>query len=256
MSDEAADTTQDVARPLGERAWRRAGLLLGKYWWLVLISIVVIAAGLFWGLTQVEFATGQDSYLNTDSQAAIDNVAFQEEFGGETMILLIQADEGRDITDLFNEENTAALEELEAELRELDEVYSVVAPLTSVIFSDNILSEGVGTNALLAAGARDDDEDSAAIREEDIATTLARLSEIEGADRDMSNPDWIDLLLFDNTGFDGTDPPPDDERAIRLSLQSTFPDQQTAVGGVIFTGNASLEDLSSGTDEALEIVET
>ena len=46
------------------------------------------------GASKIEFATGQDSYLNPDSQVAIDNVEFQGNFGGETVILLFTAEEG------------------------------------------------------------------------------------------------------------------------------------------------------------------
>ena len=111
--------------------------------------------------SQLEFATGQDSYLNSDSQIAIDNVEFQDDFGGEAIILLFRAEDGADITDLFAGDNLAELTRLEAELREVPEVYSVVAPLTSVGFSEAIVTEGVGTNALLSAVEREPDRGGA-----------------------------------------------------------------------------------------------
>ena len=113
-----------------ERFWRASGIQLGKYWWAVLGAMLAITALLGLGLPKLEFATGQDSYLNDDSQIAIDNVRYQENFGGETAILLFQAQEGHDITELFQGENLEELRRLEAELREIPEVYSVLAPLT------------------------------------------------------------------------------------------------------------------------------
>ncbi len=74
-----------------ESFWRNAGIQLGKQWKIVAVVVVAITAVLAIGLTQVEFATGQDSYLNPDSQIAIDNVEFQDNFGGETVILLMSA---------------------------------------------------------------------------------------------------------------------------------------------------------------------
>lgn len=51
------------------------------------------------GASKLNFATGQDSYLNPSSQIAIDNVEFLDEFGGETVILLFSANEpGVDVT--------------------------------------------------------------------------------------------------------------------------------------------------------------
>ena len=243
-----------------ETFWRRAGVQLGKYWYAVLALVVAITGLLTFGLQQLDFATGQDSYLNPDSQIALDNVAFQEDFGGETIVLLFRAEEGRDISDLFEGENLAELRRVEEELREIPEVFSVVAPLTSITWSDSIIQDGVGTKALLSALEREPTEEGKELRQADIGTTLARLGAIPEADRTVENPDWIDFLVFDNNNFvvEGGDvvPPGDDERAIRLSLRSTFPDLDTAVGGVLLEGNASLDDLSAGTDAALEIMES
>ena len=182
-----------------ERFWRSAGIQLGRYWWAVFGAMLAITVLLAFGLTRLEFATGQDSYLNQDSQIAIDNVRYQADFGGETAIVLFQAQEGHDITELFQGANLEELKRLEAELRDIPEVYAVLAPLTAVQYSEAIVTEGVGTNALLSAAERDPDPKAKEIRQADISTTLARLNSVQT--KDMSNPDWVNFLLFDNTGF-------------------------------------------------------
>ena len=120
-----------------EQFWRSAGLQLGKQWKVVLAVVVVLTGVLTIGATQIEFATGQDSYLNPDSQIAIDNVEFQDNFGGETVILLFTASEGADVdvSDLMKGANLAEFRRLNAELAEVPEVYSVVTPLTSLTSS-------------------------------------------------------------------------------------------------------------------------
>lgn len=241
-----------------ERMWRSLGLNLGRYWYLVLGAVVVITGVLAIGATQIEFATGQDSYLNEDSQEAIDNVDFQDEFGGEAVILLFTAEDGVIIPDLFTDANRAELARLEEELRAIPEVSSVITPLTSTLFSSRIIDEGIGTSGLRHALEDDPDEESKAIRNEDLSTTLFRLG--AAGEADLGNRDWLEFLLYDNTGFvrDGTEvsgPEPAD-RTIRKSLRSTYPDQQTAVGGVVIEGNADLDTLSSATEQVLEIMNT
>ena len=241
-----------------ENLWRNAGVQLGKYWYAVLAMVVVITGLLGFGLQQLEFATGQDSYLNPDSQIAIDNVAFQDDFGGEAIILLFRAEDDADVTDLFSGDNLTELRRIEAELREIPEVYSVVAPLTSLTFSEAIVTEGVGTNALLSAVERESTAEAKEIRQADLAVTLARLG--AAGDQDMTNPAWNEFLVFDNSGYAVTDagvvPPAESDRVIRASLRSTFPNQQTAVGGVLLTGNADLDVLSAGTEAVLDVMAT
>ena len=242
-----------------ENFWRRAAVQLGKYWYAVIALVVVITGLLSFGLQQLQFATGQDSYLNQDSQIAIDNVAFQNDFGGEAIILLFRAQDGHDVSDLFSDANRPEMQRIETELRKIPEVYSVIGPLTAVQYSEAIATEGVGTNALLSAVQREPDEQAKAIRQADLATTLARLGAV-GA-QDMSNPAWNDFLIFDNAGFtvadDGTvTPPPDADLQVRASLLSSFPNRTTAVGAVLLKGNADLDALSSGTKAVTGIMKT
>ncbi len=243
--------------PRTEKHWRAAGVALGKHWKWVLAAAAVVTVVLAIGFARVEFATGQDSYLNADSQASIDNVAFQDRFGGETVVLLFSAEEGRDVSDLFSAENLAELEQLTEELASIEQVSSAITPLVSIQLSDALI-KGPGREALIAAASRDPDPDGQAARNADIQVGLARLGAVEN--QEIGDPGWADVLVFGNDGYEVSDgelvAPADQDRAIRLSLASTFPDQRTAVGGVVLAGNATLDELSEGTDAVLEVVET
>ncbi|NNE12372.1 MAG: RND transporter, partial [Ilumatobacter sp.] len=184
-----------------ESFWRNAGIQLGKHWKIVAASMVAITVLLGIGLTQVEFATGQDSYLNPDSQIAIDNVDFQENFGGETVIMLFTAEsDAVDVTALVDPPNLAELDRLTAELESIPNVYAVITPPVSLTFSDSLV-KGPGRNALLAAASRD--EAGAAVRGEDISIGLARLGTVET--QELGEPGWNDILVFGNDGFDLVD---------------------------------------------------
>ncbi len=241
-----------------EQFWRNAGIQLGKHWKIVGLVVVAVTAALSFGLTQLEFATGQDSYLNDDSQVAIDNVGFQEQFGGETVILLFSAEEGNDVTDLVTGDNLAKIRQMTAELEEIPEAYAVITPAVSLEFSDSLI-QGPAASALLAAAGREEDPEAAAARSTDAALSLARRGAIPTEERTIDNAAWAEVLLFGNDGYtsgpDGVLAPPVEERSIRRSLDSTYPDMQTAVGGIVLEGNASLDELTVGTTAVLEIVD-
>jgi hydrophobe/amphiphile efflux-3 (HAE3) family protein len=246
-----------------ERFWRWLGVALGKYWKVVaaIITLITIVFGI--GARNIEFATGQDSYLNPDSQIAIDNVAFQDDFGGETVILLFSSNDGSDVSELYEGDNLAELERITAELEGVDGQYAVVTPLVSLEFSSNLLSEGVGTDALLSAAARD--EVGAEARGTDVQIALARLNSIPGEEQVIGNPAYNELLIFDNSGFEIVDgapvAPAQEALVIRKSLEGTFPNVEggpingTAVGGVVLEGNATLDEQTAATKEVLDLLE-
>ncbi|MEM7286625.1 MAG: MMPL family transporter [Actinomycetota bacterium] len=244
-----------------ERFWRRSGIELGKRWVTVVVVIAAITAAMIPGLARSEFATGQDSYLNSDSQIAIDNVGFQDQFGGETAVLLFSAtDPDARIEDLFSGGNLAELERITTELERIPEAAAVITPLVSLQYSDALI-QGPGRDALLSAQGRDPDPDGAAARAADVGVSLGRLGGIPADDQVIGDPEWAQLLIYDNTGFAsdaGTVTPPTDpdSRSIRLSLASTFPNSRTAVGGVVLQGNATLDALTDGTDAVIEVIDT
>jgi predicted RND superfamily exporter protein len=242
-----------------EQRWRDLGWNLGRHWKLVVLALVVITVVLGLGARNLDFATGQDSYLDPADQIAIDNEVFEGRFGGEQIVLLFQAQDGADITDLFERPgNIEELQRLEDELRAIPEVYAALSPLNAVRYSENITGGGAGTNALLGALEREEDPAGLEARNTDVQLTLARLP---GEDeRQLENPTWHEFLLFGNDNVELVDGEPvmpaGDDRVVRASLRSTFPNNQTALGGVVLEGNASLDSLSAGTQAALDIVET
>ena len=77
--------------------WSWLGLNLGKHWIIVLTIGAVLTVGLGYGITKLEFSTGQDSYLNKSDQVYKDNVAYQHLFGGQAMLTLVTMDEGHTV---------------------------------------------------------------------------------------------------------------------------------------------------------------
>ena len=60
-----------------------------------------------YGVTKLEFSTGQENYLNKNDQVYKDNVAYQKLFGGEAMFTLVTMDKGHTVDELFTPENIA-----------------------------------------------------------------------------------------------------------------------------------------------------
>ena len=98
--------------------WGWLGLNLGKHWIAVLVVGAVVTVGLGFGITQLKFATGQDSYLNKSDQVYKDSVAYQKLFGGQAMLTLVTMDEGHTVNELFTPENIAQWKAIEKKLHD------------------------------------------------------------------------------------------------------------------------------------------
>ena len=80
-----------------QRFWSYIAVQLGKHaiWVTVIGLLVTIGLGL--GITQLDFATGQDSYLNKNEQVYKDNVKYQDLFGGEAVLTVLSMKPGHTI---------------------------------------------------------------------------------------------------------------------------------------------------------------
>jgi uncharacterized protein len=169
--------------------WSWLAINLGKHAGIVGIVGLLITVVLGLGITKLEFATGQDSYLNKDEAVYKDSVAYQDLFGGQAMVTLVSIDEGG-LADLFTPENVAKWQAVEAAVRSGgdDLVFGVVTPLTALQFTNDLVLpasgnpvEGVAAKILLSATDRDPTPEGKAARQASSIATLERISAIPPA---------------------------------------------------------------------------
>ena len=129
MADAEGPDTGTEHIPAMQRFWMWLGLELGRRAGLVAVIGLLVTLGLGAGISRLEFATGQDSYLNADEQVYIDNVEYQTLFGGQAMLVLFTADEGGDLVDIMSPANQAEMDRVADELRaHPDLIDSVITP--------------------------------------------------------------------------------------------------------------------------------
>lgn len=210
----SADDDMNRWGRIGATLARRSGTTLG-----VVAALTVLLAT---GLLRLDFATGQESYLNEGTQVYDDNVVYQDLFGGQAMVTLFAADDGSTVLDLFTPDNVAEMRSLEEELRSLDGVLNVVSPLTALEFTQTLVTPAVegdittspAAQILLRASEREEaagNTEAAQARSADTLATADRLLSVPEDERTFDNPDWVEFLLVDNQG------------EIRAALRPFFP---------------------------------
>jgi hydrophobe/amphiphile efflux-3 (HAE3) family protein len=234
------------------RVWSWMAINFGKHAGIVGVIGLAITLLLGLGITKLDFATGQDSYLNKDEQVYKDSVAYQSLFGGQAMVTLFTMDEGKTVADWFTPENIDHMTQVAEELRNTDGVLTVISPLTALEFTQAMVTgppeapddvtQSVAGQALLAARDAEPDPEAQAVRLADAGTTLTRLNAVQGP-HTFDNPEWVDFLLFDNRG------------EIRKSLRPFFPDENHAQSITRLVGNASLEVEGAASERVVAAVQ-
>lgn len=217
--------------------WTSAARLAGQRGGLVVIIALLVTVGLGFGITQLRFNTDQTNYLNSSSQVAKDNHAYQALFGGEAMVTDLTVDPGKKLTDLFTPNNLKAFDAVTKALRNDKRILSVITPVTALQFTDNLVTSPDGNpvnspaaKMLLSAQQRDTDPASQAARLQDAIRTLGRVNAVPPAQQTIGDAAWDNFLLYDNTG------------KVREALLPFFPNSTNAQIIVRLAGNASIKD--------------
>ena len=223
--------------------WSWLGLNLGKHWITVIVVGTIITIVLGAGATRLKFSTDQSNYLNKSDQVYKDNVAYQNLFGGQAMLSLVTMQPGHTVAELFTPENVQQWKNVEQQIRSSGKALDVVSPLTALEWNDNLIksptgdpTQSVAGKILAGAVARDTSKEGAALRTADAGKTIGRLNAIPVADRTISNPKYLDFLLYDNAGN------------IRKPLLPFFPDNRHAQMVVRLKGNESIETEGKAAD--------
>ncbi len=226
-----------------QRFWMRLAVWLGKRAGFVAVIGLLMTLILGFGITRLEFQTGQDSYFNKSDQVYKDSVAYQSLFGGQAMLTLVTMDEGHTIDELFTRENRAQFTDVAEQLRADDSIETVITPVDVMKFNEALVSsdsgdvtQSIAGGALLRATTADPTEEGQAARSTDALATLARFNAIPADERNLDNPEFVDFLLRDNEG------------EIRLALRSFFPDDTHAQMATRLVGNATIVDEGTGAD--------
>jgi hypothetical protein len=269
-----------------QRFWSWLAVTPGRHALVVSLVGLVVTLALGVGITRLEFSTGTESYLRTDSQVYRDNVRYQELFGGNPLLTAITMDEGSTVDELFTPGNIEEMERVAEELRAQEDVRGVISPVTALEFSSDLVQppeggtvfDAVGTKALTdaqaAAEARGDTE-SAEARSADLAATSARLLAIPPEQQVLENPAYVQFLLYTNDLCSSTRPAEGDEVAscpnaedpatplvgtgdkqIRKGLLPFFPDPTHAAMATRLDGNLELADDSAAAEAAVDVAES
>jgi uncharacterized protein len=229
-----------------ERFWRFIAVELGKHAGLVSVIGLLVTLILGFGITRLEFSTGQDSYLNKSDTVYKDNVAYQRLFGGQAMLTLVTMDKGHTVNELFTPENQAKWRAVEDELAKGKGIVGVISPRTIMEFSDGLVqspsgdpTQSVAGRALLSATARDPSPEGQAARNADAGRTLQRLNAVPQAQRTLDNPAWVDFLLHNNQG------------EIRKALGTFIIDDTHAQMVTRLVGNASITTEGAASDKVI-----
>src|SRR3954453_7627410 len=228
------------------RFWSRLAVELGKRAGLVSVIGLLVTLILGIGITRLDFATGQDSYLNKSDQVYKDNVAYQELFGGQAMLTVISMEPGHTIEELFTPKNREQFDRFHQTLSDTGDYQGIITPVTVLEFSHSLVytpdgnpaTSVAGKATLTALGKEEPGSPQQQARNDDNAQTLTRLIAIPLEQRTLDNPEWVKFLLYDNTG------------AIRKPLRSFFPDSTHAQIITRLLGNESLDEEGAVSTQA------
>ncbi len=228
-----------------QKFWSKLAVQLGKHAGLVAVIGLMITVFLGLGITQLKFATGQDSYLNADEQIAKDNVVYQDLFGGQAMISVVTMDEGHTIDEIYSPGVIEQFRTFHDQLMSTKRFAGIITPVTAAEFSDSLVrsesgspTESIAGKALLAALAKEaPGSPEAAARTTDSVQTLQRFGAVPPDRQVITDSDWIDFLLYDNPR-PGADP---EVKVVRKALRSFIIDDRHAQVIVRLNGNESIE---------------
>ena len=232
-------------------SWPAVARFLSKRTFVTIALAIAVTLGMGFGLRQLDFSTGQNSYIDPSSKAAKDNERYQSLFGGESMVVLFTVDQGKTIADLFTPANVAQLIEVDSTLRNSSAVHSVVSPVTLLQWTSDLVTKGVASEIIARTIQRETDPAAAELRQQDALITAMRIGTVKA--QDLSDPAWVKFLIFGNNGF-STDAsgrlaePADSELVVRKALRAFIPDSRHAVFAGLLVGNAPLDDLADGSN--------
>ncbi|MCB0973400.1 MAG: RND family transporter [Actinobacteria bacterium] len=151
------------------KIWDRLADLAYNKSKVVLIAVIVLAAVLGIGITQLKLETNVDSVLSKSNPVYTQNQEYQEAFGGDPIILVLRAnDKNATADDLwFNEDTNAALRQLGARFDASDQYFAAFNPITNIEWAADAAKSAAGE--LLPVVTQGEPEVTQAVADADTA---------------------------------------------------------------------------------------
>lgn len=270
-----------------QRFWSWLAVNLGRHAGMVTAIGLVFTVVLGIGITRIEFATGQDSYIQKGSKLYDDNLEYQELFGGNALLTAITMDKGHFVDEMFTPDTVEEIDRVASEMRDADHVMNVISPVSAMQFSADLVKapeggtvfDAVGTKALTEATeqakARGDTA-SVEAREADLLVTSERLLAIPPDRQVITDQAFAQFLLYGNEFCESTRPATGDEVAscpntaepggpllvgtgpkiIRKALLPFFPDPEHSLVAARFDGNLDIKTDGEAAMNGKEIADT
>ncbi len=234
---------------------------------LLLVATTMCAAlALSIGIPRLKFDTGQDSLLDPGSKVMRDNTRYQEEFGGDAMLVLFETPlcDGSsagctraNITTLFTDNNREQLARLGADLEATDDYQSVISPLDILQFAQVQIQQRMISQpqklALDEQQAMDDARSTSAARgatpEEQEDAAQAAKENVDNAfqtefgpdaarfvavgEQSLDNPKFVEFIMYGANG------------KLRPEFAGIFPDEYSALMVIRPKGNLSIDEGAS-----------
>jgi hydrophobe/amphiphile efflux-3 (HAE3) family protein len=206
-----------------------AGVVRRRPRWLT-AAVVVATIALAGGLSRLAFDTSQATMISPASQVYLDNLKYQQSFGGELMVVVLDGD----IRQLFTARNRAALAGIERNTMVTGRYHTIIGPDTAMTFADRQVD--VAARLVMAAG------DPAVVAARAASADARRLA-AAGA-RSFDNPRYVEFLLFDEHGD------------VRAAQRGAFPDSRHALLVAHLRGNLSLDEQGRAVRDIERAVKT
>ncbi len=247
------------------RFWEGLARLIGRRYKQVLALALLVTVALAIGTHGLKFETSQESLVGADNPVSKDNHAYQTQFGGEFMLVLITAQPGHTIVDLMNDANRAALSTMDEKLHASGQFHAVLSPIGALTFANNQVP--VGQDMFAASIKRESEEATAKAKAEN--KTSAEQAAAAAAAVAPLQAGLTDNLTRAGAAVQGTDinPLAADPKGTRLAsesfvrfllysdaknivirpiLRDNFPDQTHALVIVYLKGNIDIAAMDAG----------
>ena len=222
--------------------------------WLVLGACIALAIAMAPGILLIEVETGQENLLPEDSTIRIQNEAYQDQFGGDTMQLLLEGDR----EDILAPDNLRLMQQLEAELAADDRYLAVYSPATYLQLAADraqatldrfnaevAAAEQAARQEVAAAGGTPEEQEAAAgaaagaVIQRFLEENAAQAEQFEGiTDYSIENPAFVDAVLVDPATGE-----------LRPQFLDLLPDEDHALVVGRIRGNVSLDEVSDVAEE-------